>query len=127
MQLDDELAGASGRVVQTVDVLREERVDARVALELGERAVTRVGLGLPDAALDPVLPRLRPHLWIRQVVLDVCRLLGGRILGPHTVGAAKVGDSRLGRDTSAGEDDDVSRHPQPARDGVELVHARGRV
>ena len=57
VDLDDLLGRRPRRVVQAVDVLGHERVQAGAPLELGERDVAGVGLGVPHAARQPVLPR----------------------------------------------------------------------
>ena len=70
-------------------------------------AVPGVRLGRPGRRAQPVLPRGAAHLRIGEVVLDRRRLLGRRVLRPHPVRPAEVGDARVGRDAGAGE----HRHP----------------
>ena len=88
-------------------------VQRGAGLEVGERAVTGVRLGVPHGPLDPVAPRLLPELGIGDVVPDVGAALGRRVLRPHALRPAEVGDARLGRDPRAGEHDDLPGVPQP--------------
>jgi len=83
--------------------------------------VTGVRLGAPDLAIEPVPPGPSAQLGIGHVDVDLRGLLGRRILGPEPVRTAEVADARLGRDARAGQDDDVARVVQPARDVVVRV------
>ena len=56
---------------------------------------------------QPVLPREPAHLRVGEVVLQRRRLLGRRVLRPHPVRPAEVGDARVGRDAGAGEHGDA--------------------
>ena len=124
MDLDDSLRRLPGRVVKAVDVLGDEEVQRALLLEVDERAVRGVGLGREVIALDAVLPSAPPDVGIAHVVLELCGLLGGRVLRPDAVGAAEVGDTRLGGDARPRERDDVVGVAQPAGDGVEITHGR---
>ena len=120
VDLDDDLGRLPGEVVQPVDVLGHEHVQRALALELDEREVRRVRLRVPHLAGAPVLPRPPPDLRIRHVVLQGRGLLGVRVLRPHAVRTAEVGDAGLGRDPRAREHHHVRRVAQPRRDRDEV-------
>ena len=116
-----------GRVVQAVDVLGDERVQRALALELDERVVRGVRLRRPHLAVAAgSATRWRRTSGSRHVVLERRGLLGGRVLRPHAVRPAEVGDPRLGRDPGAGERDHRRRAAQPAGDGFQIRRVRGR-
>ena len=56
------------RLVQPVDVLGDQRVQAAATLEPHQRAVTLVRLRLPGGRLEPVAPGAPPHLGLGDVV-----------------------------------------------------------
>ena len=59
---------------------------------------------------------------IGEVVLQRRRLLGRRVLGPHALRPAEVGDAGVGRDPGAGQDGDPLGVVDPAAHGVEARH-----
>ena len=101
MHLDD--VPRAGALVQQVDVLRDDRPDEPAPLELGERHVRRVRLGLAEhgearRVEAPDLLGVAPEGAERRVLARV-------ELGPHPRGGAEVRDAALGGDARAGEDD----------------------
>src|SRR5205823_11223080 len=114
MHLDHELARVAGELVQLVDVLRDERMELALALELDQREMAGVRLRVPRGMLQPALPRGFAHLGIVEVVVDVGELLGERILGPHALRPAEVGNARVGGDAGARENDNAPRDFYPA-------------
>jgi hypothetical protein len=81
----------AGGLVQPVDVLGDEGVQTTSALELVHQLVPPVRLGGPHRRVEPVEPGRTAHLRVGEVVLDVRRLLGGRVAGPDPFRAAKSG------------------------------------
>src|SRR5204862_6289810 len=98
-----DVSGSTGELVQLVDVLRDQRMELPPALELDQRQMTRVGLRLPGGMVEAALPRGSAHLGIGEVVMDVGELLGERILGPHALRSAEVGNAGVGGDAGAGQ------------------------
>ena len=74
--------------MQPVDILRDEGVELAVTLESDERPVAGVRLGDQGDRIEPATPRALADLRVGHVVLQGCRLLGLRILGPQALGAA---------------------------------------
>ena len=73
MQLED--AAAGGALVQPVDVLRDDAVDAAGRLERGERAVAGVRLGGGDA--PPAVEAARPVAATDVLVAEEVAVLKG--------------------------------------------------
>jgi len=120
VHLDHELRRVAGDLVQLVDVLRDERVQLASLLQSNQSKMTRVGPRRPGGARQPVLPRGSAHLGIGKVVVDVGKLLGERILRPHALRAAEVGDAGIGGNARAGQDDDALRRLDPVSDRRDL-------
>ena len=124
MDFHDDLVRLAGREVQPVDVLGHEEVQRLLVFELDERLVRGVRLRGPHLAAQPVLPRAPAHVGIAHVVLEGRGLLGRRVLGPHAVRPAEVGDPRLGRDAGAGERDDAVARRVASPRWLEIAHAQ---
>ena len=123
--LDDALGGGSGIVVKAVDVLGDERVELAFALELGKREVAGIRLSGVHGAPGAIRPGADAVVAVGHVVLDGGGPFGGGVLRPDTLGAAKVGDSRVSRDTGAGQDDNRAGLAQQGRDRVDIDVAHG--
>ena len=80
----------------------------------------RFGSARPHRAVEARLPRRPANLGVGEVVLDVRRLLGRGVAGPHAVRPTEVGDARVGRDPRAGEHDDAARGRDRCSGGSEL-------
>ena len=93
MDLDDPCGRVPRLLVQTVDVLRDECVQLPVAFEHGERAMARVGFGLPRRTIEAGLPCQLPHFRIGHVMVDVRQPFGLWILGPHSAWTPEIGDA----------------------------------
>src|SRR5438128_1572247 len=119
VDLDHPIGRGARRLVEPVDVLGDERVELAAALEGDEGAMAGIGLGLPGRRLQAALPRALAHLGIGDVVLQRGLLLRLRILGPYALGAAKVGDARVGGDARAREHHDALGRLDP---GPDLAH-----
>src|SRR5258706_8825196 len=104
--------------MQLVDVLRDQRVELALFLQLDDREVTGIGFRAPRRARQPVLPRSLTHRGLGEVVMDVRHLLGERIPGPDALRAAEIGNAGIGRDAGARQDDDAPRLANPALDLV---------
>ena len=125
MNLDHELRRGTRLLVQAVDVLRDDRVQLAVSLQLDQRSVPGVGLGRPRGRSQPVLPGPPSHLGVRHVVLERGHLFGFGILRPYALGTAKVGYARLGGDPRTGEHHHLLRLADPrARDPERLFEVR---
>ena len=86
----------AGELVERVDVLRHERAQKPAPLELGEREVRRVGLGVRQHAQPE--PVELPHLaWVALERVDR-RVLHRVVLRPDPGRRAEVRDPALGRD-----------------------------
>ena len=70
VDLDDELGRRARSLVETVDVLRDQRVEVGLALELGEREVPGVGLSGVQFTVGAVAPDDAAVVGIGDVVLD---------------------------------------------------------
>ncbi len=124
----DQAAGIGPRLVmQPVDVLRDERDQLAATLELDQRTVARVRLDDLVDVVDPRAPRRAPNVGLVDVVLQVRRLLGGRILRPEPVRTTEIGDPTVGRDARAREHDDAIGVVDPRLDGVDILDHRGHV
>src|SRR5215213_4163218 len=88
----------AGAAVEVVRILRDEEPEPAKQLELEERQVGRVGR---------YLTRRNPTFWCRQT---------GVAPRPHPLRAAKIGDARVGADTSAREGDHVLGPGDPPGD-----------
>ena len=71
MHFDHLVRRVPGLLVQSVDVLRDERVELSGAFEVRKRAMPCVRFGVPRRMIEPLLPRQLAHLGIRHVVMDV--------------------------------------------------------
>ena len=122
VELDD--VGGAGFLMQAVDVLRDHDGRSPALLEASHRPMRSIGLRCFDTRLEAVPPALSPNLRVRHVVLD--RVAVGIASAPQSLGAAEVGDSRLGGDSGAGEHEDVARRAQPAKGqfGLGACHRR---
>jgi hypothetical protein len=89
--------------MEVIGVLRDEEPELAEPLELDEGQVGCVGL-------DPA--RRNPPPWRRQA---------GVAPRPHPVGAAKVGDARVGADARAREGDDMLALNDPASDLLDVL------
>ena len=116
-------------VVEPIDVLRDESVQPAAALQVHQRAVSGVGLGVEERRRETVLPRSPPHLRVPHVDVDRRPLLCVGVLRPHTLGAPEVGDARVGRDAGAGQHDDAPRplHQLPGLLRLRSRHGRAMV
>ncbi len=112
-------------MVKAVDVLGDERVELALALQLGEGEVASVRLGGVHGAAGAIRPGAHAVVAVGDVVLDGGGPFGGGVLRPDTLGAAKVGDSRVSRDTGAGQDDNRAGLAQQGRDCVGVGFAHG--
>ena len=100
VQLDD--VGASGPVVERVDVLRRDRPHVPVPLELCEREVPGVRHGRGEHRHARAVPA--PHTQgVLAESVDRGHLVGIDLL-PEPAGRAKVGDAALGAHPGAAED-----------------------
>jgi len=88
--------------MQTVDILRDQRVQLAAALELGQREMSGVRRQ-PGRMIETTAPRAPPHVGIGHVVVNVRELLCLRIARPHALRASKIRNARIGRDPCAGE------------------------
>ena len=104
--LDRSCRVGPGFLMQPVDVLRHQCVEATAALELDERAVPRVGLGVPQRRRESVLPGAPAMFGIGQVGLQRHRLLGLGVLRPQAVRSPEILNARIGRNPGAGQDED---------------------
>jgi len=103
MQLRQELGSDARPAMEVIGVLRDEEPELAEPLELDEGQVGCVGL-------DPA--RRNPPPWRRQA---------GVPTRPHPVGAAKVGDARVGADARACEGDDMLALSYPASDLLDVL------
>ncbi len=126
VDLDHELDVRAGPLVQPVDVLGDDRVQLAPTLELDDRVVPTVRLSLPTGIGSAVAPRLPADVGFGEVVLERRRLLGAGVLGPDTLGAAEVGDARIGGDPCSGEDRDPIGLVDPPTHGVQVGVGRSR-
>ena len=91
----------TGALMQAVDVLGDDSTHEPAPLELGEREMAGVRLGLrerlePKRVELPHLPRVAPKRVDRCVLHRV-------VLSPDPGRRAKIRDAALGRDPSAGQ------------------------
>ena len=95
MQLDHLVGGHAGILMQVVDVLRDHRRDGATADQFGNGMMADVGLGIAEIGIDGELapPRLTTHVFAGHEVLELDRCH----LGPYPARAAKIRDTRLGR------------------------------
>ena len=97
---------APGRLMQAVDVLRDDRLELALALQLRQTQVGTIGLGPVDDELIPVkfvvLLRVRHEEGMTQDRLGRIIIL----LVIQAVHAAKIRDAALGRDAGAAEKHD---------------------
>src|SRR5436853_7899168 len=97
MQLDH--PAASRLLMQAIGVLGDHRPQVAELLQLDQRAMSRIRLGIAPAVVEavrPVLGRILPE------GADVGHLIGIE-LGPEAAFAAKVRDAAFHRDARAGE------------------------
>ena len=106
MQLDH--PAASRLLMQAIGVLGDHRPQVAELLQLDQRAVCRIGLGIAAAVVEAVRPVLGRIL---SEGVDVGHLVGIE-LGPESAFAAKVRDAAFHRDARAGEGDGGARPPQ---------------
>ncbi len=71
MDFDDPIWVVASRLVETVDVLRDERMEPTLPFEIDDCGVTRVWLGGPDGSVEPMQPCRLPDLGICHVVANV--------------------------------------------------------
>jgi hypothetical protein len=95
--------------MQTIDILRDERVQLSMALQLHERAMPGIGRGVPCWMIDTALPRKSADFRVRHVVMNVRQLFRLGILRPHALWTSEIWNTRLGRDPGAGERDHAPR------------------
>ena len=119
MHLDDEGVRAAGALMQSVDVLRDERVQPAAALEGDERMMAGVGRRAPGRVMEPALPREPANLGIRHVVGDVRQPFGLGVLRPEALRSAEVGDAGVRRDAGASQCDDARGRIDPVAYGVD--------
>src|ERR1700693_2276782 len=93
--------------MQAIDVLRHERVQFSPALERNERLMAEVGLRAPGGVCKAALPGEFADFRVGNVVAYIRQALCLGIARPHALWATKVGNTGIGRDTGAGEDDDA--------------------
>src|ERR1700737_599309 len=109
VQLDD--VATAGLLMQAVGVLRDDSAQLAAMLEVHQRPMggIRLGVGAPVIeAVGPVLSRIFPKR------VDVGDLVGIE-LGPEPALTAKVWDATLHRDPRTSERDGGSRRPQQRR------------
>src|SRR5438132_3333156 len=109
MELDDLFTPRP--LMQPVGVLRDHRPQVAQPLQLDQRAVRRIGLGVRTPMVEAVGPILRRILSKR---LDVGDLIGIE-LGPEPAFAAEVRNVALYRDAGPGERDTGARAAQERR------------
>ena len=104
VQFDDLRVRHARALVQPVDVLGDDGAHPPLLDQLGQRAMTGIGLGLQHGLVggELAVPGLAAHLVGSHEVVEVDRL----VAGPDAPGRAEVRDSRLGRDARAGEGHD---------------------
>ena len=69
-------------LMESVDILRDERKEFAAALEIDQCSMTRVGLCRPRWIFEPRLPCRLAHFTIGNVVTNVGHFLGGRVSRP---------------------------------------------
>jgi hypothetical protein len=112
---------AAGPLVQAVDILGHQGVELAATLEVYERRVAGIRLGMPSWMIDPALPGAFSDLGIRHVGVDVRQLLGRRISGPQTQRPSEIRNARLSRDAGARQRDEARRDVHPAAHLLDLV------
>src|SRR5207237_4758745 len=116
---DEPFARKAAPLVQAVDVLGDEEMEAACNRQVGERSVARVRQGRPDEL--PGLALIAPVALARVLVGEELRERDGPVTLPAAAGRAEIGDARGGREAGAGEDDDPARL---APEGGKLVETR---
>jgi hypothetical protein len=125
VELDHLFVRDTGYLMQPVDVLCDDRADLALGNELSDGKMSGIGFGIgPTIRFQTAPPRLAAGLLRGDEVLELDRL---DLVPEAGVCAAVIRDSRLGRDTGAGEDDG----PLGALDEVRqcsllFVHAASR-
>src|SRR5208337_3537044 len=107
---------AAGQLVQSVDVLRDQRELSRARFGRCQRIMSRIGLGVCDQRPPPVVP-FPYEFWIARERPGRGEFFSA-ILLPQTVVAAKRGHTALGRYPSAREHGDRRSVAQPFANSV---------
>src|SRR5207253_7633377 len=94
------------RLVEAVDVLRDEELDAPGAGQVGERRVRSVGFGRPDEL--PGLALVTPVRLARALAGEELGQRHGLVAFPAPAGRAEVGDAGGRREPRAGQHDDAA-------------------
>jgi hypothetical protein len=101
--------------MQTIDILRDERVQLVPVFQIDERPVAGIGFGSTGRGVELRPPGPLAQLAIRQVMLEGGHLLGFRIAGPHPFGPTKIRDAGFGGDARPGQDHDpIGSREHPA-------------
>src|SRR5207247_11444887 len=90
-------------LVEPVDVLRDEELDAAGAGQVGERRVRSVGFGRPDEL--PGLALVTPVRLARALAGEELGQRHGRVASPAPAGRAKGGDAAGSRSARAAAED----------------------
>ena len=81
------------RALRPTDALAYVSFYHRLEQRRDESPVARIGLGVPSRVIEPRLPGKLPHLGIGHVMVDVREPFGFRILRPHALRPAEIGDA----------------------------------
>ena len=92
-------------LVQAVDVLGDQGMQLATPFERHERAVPRIGFGMPCRVINAALPGELTDLRIRHVVVKAREPFGLGVPGPNALRPPEVGNTGFGRDTGAGQRD----------------------
>ncbi len=105
-------------LVQAVDVLGEDRPETTCSLKVCQRQVAGVRLRGPGGVMAAALPRPNPYLGVLDVRLNVEHRRGVRVLGPHPVGSAEIGNPGIRAHAGAGEHDDPPARGPEFSEGI---------
>lgn len=106
VHFDDGVWRVACFLVQTVDVLRDQRVQSSGAFERRQRAMAGIRLRMECRMHETLLPCEPADLGIRHVAMDVGKLFGLWILRPDALRTAKIRNAGFGGDAGTRERDD---------------------
>src|SRR5699024_7449847 len=91
--LDDLVVGYTTLLVETVDVLGDESMQAIGEMQGGKGPVGGVGFGFSCLVGAAPQPHLSAHVHITHVGVDVRQCLRAGVGGPQSLGPPEVGDA----------------------------------
>src|SRR5262249_35939164 len=109
----------SGSLMQAVNILRDDGLNAPQRLQARDRSMGGIRLRVPEVrpCLQLVVPIFDALGLASQKVLEV----NGLLFGPHAVGPAKIGDAAAGGNPRTGEHQNAMGGSQTG-DEVRVVH-----